>query len=126
MIISCWSIFDECGPVPELPNVLRTARVSRESSESYVSCASVQDAELHEFSRASYVEFVRVFQSVLRLHVVRVVPERHTGPASSCASFPERLASSCCVRFPDQDRKGKSNDGFVLYSRLRATSTHQR
>ena len=84
--------------------------------------------ERHTDPAGPCVEFVRVFQSVLRLHVVRVVPERHTGPASSCVSYPERLASSCCARFPDQeqDRKGKSNDGFVLYSRLRATSTHQR
>ena len=146
MIISCWRIIDERGSVPELCEF-------PESFESYGS-----NVELREFSRASYVEFVRVFQSVLRLHVVRVVPERHTdpagpciefvrvfqsvlrlhvvravperhmGPASSCVSYPERLASSCCARFPDQeqDRKGKSNDGFVLYSRLRTTSTHQR
>ena len=45
----------------------RAVRVSRESFESYGS-----NVELHEFSRASYVEFVRVFQSVLRLLVVRV------------------------------------------------------
>ena len=99
------------------PNLTSVVRVSKTSYGS--------NAELHEFSRASYVEFARVFQSVLRLLVVRVSRASY-GSYIELRKFSRASYVELLCEFTDQDRKSKSNDGFVLYYRLRTTSTHQR
>ena len=107
----------------------RTSYELREFSENHPNLTSVvrvfKTSSCMSFPERLTSSFVLVFQSILRLLVARVSRALY-GPYIELREFSRASYIELLCEFTDQDRKSKSNDGLVLYYRLRTTSTHQR